>query len=122
VDPIAKRKVAQGVDPSTIEDAYTLSYDPERRIAQTAYLQRYVDHAISGTVNLPGPITDRAEIREFGATLMKHLPNLRGITFYPDGAQGGQPRRAVDLAWALERDGTIIETDDATCAGAVCGV
>jgi ribonucleoside-diphosphate reductase alpha chain len=122
VDPIAKRKVAQGIDPATIEDAYTLSYEPERRIAQVAYLQQHVDHAISGTINIPAPVTDPHAVHEFGQTLIKHLPNLRGITVYPDGARTGQPRQSVDLAWALERDGTMIETDDATCVTGVCGV
>lgn len=122
VDPIAKRAVVQGTDPSLIEDAYILSYDPERRIRQQAFLQDHTDHAISSTVNLPHPITDPAQVADFGETLMKYLPRLRGITFYPDGARAGQPRTPVDLSWALEREGTILETVEDTCNGSVCGV
>lgn len=120
VDPVAARLVAQGVDPALIEDAYTVPY--ERRIAQTAYLQQFVDHAISGTVNLPYTMEGDVEVADFGSTLMKHLPSLRGITVYPDGARAGQPRTSVPLDWALEQQGRVLETDDATCAGGVCGL
>lgn len=122
VDPVAARLVREGVNPDDIEDAYVLSYDVERRFAQQAFIQRYVDHAISSTVNLPRVITSKPEVREFSADLMKYLPDLRGVTVYPDGARAGQPRTPVPLDWALEREGVVLETDDATCAGGVCGV
>ena len=121
VDPVAKRLLDEGVPADLIEDAYTLSYDPERRFAMTAFLQQYVDHAISGTVNLPAVVEDPAEAREFGQSLMKYLPKMRGITVYPDGARAGQPRTSVDLEWAIENEGELF-TDDATCVGGVCGV
>jgi len=122
VDPVAKRLVAEGVDPASIEDAHTLSLDPERRIRNQAFMQRYVDHAISSTINIHEPITKLPKIADFGNTLMKYLPELRGMTVYPNGAQAAQPRTPVDLAWALEREGTMIATDDATCVTGVCGV
>jgi ribonucleoside-diphosphate reductase alpha chain len=122
VDPTAARLVAEGVKPELIEDAHTLSLMPERRLAQQAFMQRYVDHAISSTVNLAAPITDPAEVAEFGKTLITYLPQLRGITCYPDGARAGQPRSPVDLEWALANEGTVYETDDETCVGGVCGV
>lgn len=120
VDPVAQRLVNQGVDPGLIESSYTVPY--ERRLAQTAYLQQYVDHAISGTVNLPFTMESDVEVSGFGSTLMKYLPSLRGMTVYPDGARAGQPRTSVPLDWALEQQGRVLETDDATCAGGVCGL
>lgn len=122
VDPVAQRMVNEGVDPSLIEDAYTLSLQPERRLRQQAWMQQYVDHAISSTVNLHAVMTDHNEVAQFGDTLMQHLPDLRGMTVYPDGARAGQPRTSVPLEWALEQQGKVLETDDATCAGGVCGV
>lgn len=107
VDPVAKRLLDEGVPADLIEDAYTLSYDPERRFAMTAFLQQYVDHAISGTVNLPAVVEDPAEAREFGQSLMKYLPKMRGITVYPDGARAGQPRTSVGLEWAIENEGEL---------------
>lgn len=121
VDPTASRLVREGVDPNAIEDAYSLSLQPERRIRQQAFLQKYVDHAISSTINLPEPITDTGEAKAFGGTLMEYLPKLRGITVYPDGARAGQPRSPVDLKWALDNEGTVFEGNEETCVGGVCG-
>jgi len=122
VDPVAKRLVEQGVDPKLIEDAHTLSYDVERRFAMQEYLQRYTDHAISSTVNLPAPITGETEQQQFGDLLMKYAPDLRGITCYPDGARSGQPKTPVDLEFALAREGTLVEQDEETCVGGVCSL
>jgi ribonucleoside-diphosphate reductase alpha chain len=98
IDPVAQRLVQQGIEPDSIEDAYTLAEDVERRVAFQAYLQQYVDHCISTTLNLPAWGTEHNNddrVRPFGEMLMKYLPKLRGITCYPDGARGGQPLQAV---------------------------
>lgn len=122
VDPTAMRLIQQGVDPATIEDAYMLSYDVERRIETQAWVQQFVDHGISSTINLPGPITDPLEQRRFGEMLLGHLPNLRGLTCYPDGARGGQPLTPVPLEYALEHQGVRFEESEERCVGGACGV
>jgi ribonucleoside-diphosphate reductase alpha chain len=122
VDPTAARLVDAGVDPNLIEDAYTLSYDVERRVAMQAWLQQYVDHGISSTVNLPYVIKDNQEQREFGEMLMKYLPKLRGITCYPDGSRGGQPLTSVPLEYALDKTGVRFEENEERCVGGACGV
>lgn len=122
VDPTAARLVKEGIAPEMIEDAHTLSLMPERRMAQQRYLQGYTDHAISSTVNIVKPITDEAESSTFAQTMLTFLPDLRGITVYPDGARAGQPRTPVDLEWALKNEGTIFEGNEETCVGGVCGV
>jgi ribonucleoside-diphosphate reductase alpha chain len=123
VDPVAKRLVAEGVDPSLIEDAATLSLYPERRLAMQAFWQGYTDHAISSTVNLPHVMTGQ-DARDFGATMMEYLPRLRGITVYPDGARAGQPRTPVDLEWALANEGVREAVTENVCGlgDAACGV
>jgi ribonucleoside-diphosphate reductase alpha chain len=121
VDPVARKMRTLGVPSSLIEDAYTLSLAPERRLAQQVFLQSYTDHAISSTINLPHVMEGR-EAMQMGEELMKHLPKLRGITFYPDGARAGQPRTPVDLDWALANEGTVFASDEETCVGGVCGV
>lgn len=121
VDPTAARLIAQGVDPTTIEDAYMLSYDVERRVEMQAWLQGYVDHGISSTVNLPYPITDPQEQEDFGSMLMSYLPRLRGITAYPDGSRGGQPLTAVPVEYALQHQGVRFEETEDRCVGGQCG-
>lgn len=122
IDPTARRLVEQGVDPNEIEDAYRLSYDVERRIAFQAWMQEFVDHGISSTINLPYPITDKSEQTEFGYMLLHYLPLLRGVTCYPDGARGGQPLTAVGYSKAAADLGTVFEESEERCVGGACGV
>jgi len=122
VDPTAARLVAQGVEPALIEDAYTLAYDVERRVAFQAWLQQYVDHCISSTVNLPRVMDQADEQREFGEMLINYLPRLRGITCYPDGSRGGQPLTSVPLEYALDKTGVVFESEQDACVGGQCGV
>lgn len=122
VDPTAKRLVENhGVDPNDIEDAYSLSYNIEKRIKFQAYVQQYVDHGISSTVNIPYPITDPEELEDFKAMILPYLPKLRGITVYPDGARGGQPLEPVDFETAMNHEGVVFETEEGTCVGGICG-
>lgn len=105
IDPAAKRLVDKGVKPEHIEDAYDLAREPERRVAFQAYVQQYVDHAISSTINLPpwgSEDNNESHVRPFGEMLIKYLPKLRGITTYPDGSRGGQPMNPVKFSTALK--------------------
>lgn len=117
IDPTVKRLVEQkGVDPDQIEDAYVLAEDVERRISFQAHVQKYVDHAISSTINLPqwgSESNNKETVQKFGRTLMKYLPQLRGITTYPDGARDGQPLTPVKFSTAIKHVGqTFVEAQD----------
>lgn len=122
IDPTAQRLIEEGVAPDSIEDAYTLSYDVERRIQMQAWVQEFVDHGISSTINLPYPITNEMEVEDFKRTLYSYLPKLRGITVYPDGARGGQPLTAVPYEIAQADVGTVFEESEERCRGGACGV
>jgi len=123
VDPTAKRLVEQhGVDPDLIEDAYSLAYNVEKRVEFQAFVQQYVDHAISSTINLPYPITHEEEVEDFKQMLYNYLPNLRGVTCYPNGARGGQPLEPVPYDLAANHEGVVYESEEDTCVGGVCGV
>ena len=127
LDPTAKRLIDSGVNPDTIEDAYSLAEDVERRIAFQAWVQGYVDHSISSTINLPAWGTENNNeqtTQEFGRTLMTYLPSLRGITCYPDGARGGQPLNAVSYRTALKHVGEVFVEAADICditKGGSCG-
>ena len=122
IDPTAKRLVDEGVDPNTIEDAYMLSYDVERRVEMQAWMQQFVDHGISSTINLPHPITDKSEQRLFGEMLLRYLPSLRGITVYPNGARAGQPYEPIAYEVAANNVGVTFEESEERCASGACGV
>ena len=124
INPTAERLIdEEGIAPEAIEDAYALSYDIERRIKFQAQVQKYVDHGISSTLNLPYPIVDQGEVDDFGVMLMQYLPYLRGITAYPDGARSGQPLTAVPYEVARSHGDVIFEeNEDDSCKSGVCGV
>lgn len=124
VDATAKRLLDRGVDVTLIEDAYDLAEHPERRVAFQAWLQQWVDHGISSTLNLPSREDQNFTVREFGAMLYKYLPKLRGVTAYPDGARGGQPLTKIPLEEALGFEGYEYEElgNGQACLSGVCSV
>jgi ribonucleoside-diphosphate reductase alpha chain len=108
IDPTAKRLIDSGVNPDLIEDAYSI--DMDRRIAFQAWVQKYVDHSISSTINLPrwgSEANNENKVREHGNTMLKYLHELRGLTVYPDGARGGQPLTPVSYKTASSHIGEI---------------
>jgi ribonucleoside-diphosphate reductase alpha chain len=124
VDPTAKRLIDEGVDPALIEDSMTLAEDVERRLEFQCWLQEHVDHGISSTINLPpwgSSVNNDGTVTRFGNTLLKHLPRLRGITAYPDGARDGQPLVPVRYDDAVGREGVaFLDASEDRCPSGVC--
>lgn len=127
IDPAAKRLIESGVDPESIQDAYDLAKDVEKRISFQAWVQKYVDHGISSTVNLPAwgtEFNNDQTMMSFGKMLIKHLPHLRGMTCYPDGARGGQPLSPVKYETAVNQTGEVFVEQADVCdltKGGTCG-
>lgn len=127
VEPVAKRLVESGIDPDRIEDAYTLAENVEQRVEFQAWIQSFVDHAISSTINLPpwGSETNNEDtVQDFGKMLIKYLPRLRGITCYPDGARSGQPLTPVKYHTAIKHAGEVFYESGNVCditKGGGCG-
>jgi len=128
VDPTAQRLIENGINPDLIEDAYVLANNVEKRVAFQAWVQQYVDHAISSTINLPpwgSEQNNNGTVQNFGNMLIKYLPKLRGITVYPEGARSGQPLQPVKYTTAIKHIGEVfIEQADVcdiahagTCGG-----
>lgn len=118
IDPTAKKLVDKGVSPDLIEDAYTLAEDPEVRVAFQAHVQQFVDHGISSTINLPhwgSEHNNEGTVRKFGNMLIKHLPKLRGITCYPDGARDGQPLTPIKFSTAIKHAEEIFYESASVC-------
>ena len=129
VDPAGQRLVDSGVSPSSIETAYSLAETLggiERRVAFQAWFQRWVDHGIASTINLPhwGSAANCDDtVRQFGEMLLRYLPHLRGITMYPDGARGGQPITSVPYEVAIAQRGQQVYESGDVCdlRGGSCG-
>lgn len=124
VDPTAHRLITErGVDPNQIEDAMSLAQDISRRVQMQAWLQQYVDHGISSTINLPAWDESRGDqqIKELSNALLPSLQNLRGITAYPDGSRGGQPFTPVPYEEAIAKVGVEFrDNSEDNCRGGFC--
>lgn len=110
IDPTAKKLIDTGVSPDKIEDAYSLSENIEQRVQFQAWMQAYVDHAISSTINIPmwgTSANNESTVQTFGNMLIKYLPKLRGVTVYPDGSRGGQPLTPVSYKTAIGHIGEV---------------
>ncbi len=134
IDGAAQRIIERGVDPDLIEDAYDLAEDVERRIGFQAWMQQYVDHGISSTINMSrwgSSVNNEDTVKSFGKILLPYLPKLRGMTTYPDGARGGQPLTKIKYQTAIKHLGKEFSesgigmeelTNENVCANGGCGV
>jgi len=115
-----------GLDPDSIDTAYKLSHDYERRIKFQYDCQKYVDMSISSTLNLPAWGTkhnNESLVPHFAEILSRYAPGLRGMTCYPDSSRGGQPLTEVSYQEAIQHKGVVFEeNDDVACKGGVCGI
>jgi len=110
IDHAAQQMINEyGINPNQVESAIDLSEDYEKRIRFQADIQDYVDMAISSTINLPSRDKQKFSVEEFGGTLAKYAPRLRGFTCYPDGSRGGQPLVSIPYEDAIERVGEELE-------------
>lgn len=124
VDSTAQRLAEQGLDPDKLESAYDLAKEPWKRLEMQSWVQQYVDHGISSTLNLPAFDEQTFTVEEFGAILMQYLPEIRGVTVYPDGARGGQPLTVVSYQEATDWEGFEYEEvgNSMACVSGACGV
>ena len=126
VDGTAETLINAGIDPDSIESAVDLAADPERRIKFQFELQKYVDHAISSTLNLPSwgsDLNNDDKVPEFAKIIRKYAHGLRGLTVYPDGARGGQPITPVPYTEANAKRGVVYEDNsEEQCLSGVCGI
>ena len=71
-------------------------------------VQRHIDNAVSKTINLPHGISEE----ELTELYMEYLPELKGVTVYPDGSRENQPLTPMNLdeatAYASENTDALL--------------
>ena len=126
VDGTAESLIKGGISPDKIESALDLAADPERRIKFQYELQKYVDHAISSTINLPqwgSELNNEDKVPEFAKIVRRYASGLRGLTLYPDGSRGGQPISSCSYEEAHSKRGVIFEDNsEEQCLSGVCNI
>ncbi len=123
VDGTAESLINDGIKPDNIESAVDLAADMERRVKFQFELQKYVDHAISSTINLPAWDNSQDRVDEFAKIVRKYAHGLRGLTLYPDGSRGGQPISSVPYEEAHSKRGVVFEDNsEEQCLSGVCNI
>lgn len=95
LDPLFKKAVAEGHDTSHFVGAHELSMRDHFEIQRV--VQRHIDNAVSKTINLPKGVSPE----ELSALYMEFLPDLKGVTVYPDGSREDQPLTPLSRDEAL---------------------
>lgn len=121
IDPVADRLHKHGHSIDDIEDAYELSTSVTRRLDVQSNVQRYVDQAISNTINLPAHEEYKHMNEHISSCITENMHSLKGVTCYPDGARSGQPLTSVNWEEAYENQGKIFE-QSGDCAAGGCGL
>lgn len=119
VMPIFEEFVKNGWDTSHFEGADEVH--PEKHFEIQVSLQRHVDNSISKTVNIPqGNYTPEL----LSELYMKYLPQLKGVTIYPEGSRDFTPLERIPnedgVNYVISNVATTGLED--TCASGVCGL
>lgn len=117
VHPLLAEYVRCGLDTGHFQGTFDLSIRDHLEMQRTC--QKHVDNAVSKTINL-APGTDPEELSDL---IMEYLPELKGITVYPEGSRENQPLTPLSMEQAMEH----IESSTGTagvdsCRGGVCDV
>jgi len=91
LDPLFKEYLEQGKDLGLFVGAYDVT--PEEHMKVQATIQRYIDNAISKTINLP----NTAQWEEISKVALQYAPYLKGLTVYRAGSKGMEPLQAIPL-------------------------
>lgn len=91
LDPLFKEALEQGSDASHIVGSYDIT--PEQHMAVQAVCQRYIDNAVSKTINLP----NKSDYEDVAKMALNYAPYLKGLTVYRAGSKGMEPLEAIPL-------------------------
>lgn len=118
VDPMFQRFVSKGRSVKHFRGAHDLSMRDHFEMQRTCQL--HIDNAVSKTINLPHG-TSWEELSEL---YMEFLPDLKGVTVYPDGSREDQPLTplSLELAETLAFESTQGVDGFDSCRSGVCDI
>jgi ribonucleoside-diphosphate reductase alpha chain len=116
LDPLFKGYIDQGKS----LDLFVGSYDvtPEEHMKVQATVQRYIDNAISKTINLP----NSAQWEDISKIALKYAPYLKGLTVYRAGSKGMEPLQAIPLTPENIEKYAKISTSTETTSAEICRI
>jgi len=94
---------------------------PEHHLEMQAVIQKYIDNAVSKTINCPKGITKN----ELSELLLESIKDLVGCTIYVDGTREGQVMEKIsieDIKKYIKKSESSMSENDVTCNRGVCEI
>jgi ribonucleoside-diphosphate reductase alpha chain len=115
--PLFEEFLSGSKDVEHFEGAHDIT--PEDHLKMQTVCQKHVDNAVSKTINIPPGFPEE----EFSSLLKRYLPQLKGITVYPEGSRENQPLTPIGLddAKAMRSDSVEATAID-TCKDGKCEI
>ena len=114
LDPLFREYLRQGKPLEAFVGAYDIA--PQDHIELQATVQRYIDSAISKTINLPST----AKPEDFEESAMDYASDMKGITVYRASSKPNEPLEAIPLTAANIKKYSSEESETGIETGAVC--
>lgn len=115
VDAVTDRLVKQGIPLQNIQTAYDIP--AKDRIEFQVYMQKYVDQAISSTVNFN---PDKVSKEELKKSITENFDKLKGLTLYPNSSRDNQPIEPISYDEAVKE--SVEQYQEDGCKGGSCGL
>lgn len=102
-----------------VESALEIAPDDHLRMQATA--QKYIDNAVSKTINLPNDY----RVEDLKGLVERWIPELKGLTFYRQGSRGDEPMEVIKsgLPDPVCDEVEFVQTDFVdNCVSGVCAL
>jgi ribonucleoside-diphosphate reductase alpha chain len=106
--------------PEDVRDVFLTAHDvdPERQVGVQALFQRYVDNAVSKTINLPGTSSPN-DVRAIYVKAFKL--KCKGITVYKEGSKAHQVLTTIEDQATCPECGNYLRVEEGAFVCMVCG-
>lgn len=119
IHPLFKRFMDEGKSVKHFQGAHELKMKDHLEMQRV--VQRHVDNAVSKTINIP----QGTNFDVLSELYMEFLPDLKGITVYPEGSRENQPLTPMDLdeaTAAYESNAQAGAAVEDKCKSGVCEI
>lgn len=120
IHPLYQKIIMSGQElPDWFVDSFDLK--PEDHFEMQALCQKYVDGAVSKTINMPKGTTDD----QLSDLLLEYANDLKGVTVYVDGSREGAPLTPITHEKAVEyinSELSDLTEDEVGCATGTCEI
>lgn len=120
VDPLLKEFFLAGTEFSRLKDIFVGAYDvtPSEHMAVQATIQKFIDSALSKTINLPSTAT----AEEFSDTALIYASTLKGLTVYREGSKENAPLVPIELTEEVLKSYVNTDVQTQVSDGAACTI